>query len=123
MDGLAQALNNLNIVYTYHEHEGSEGASPNGCYTKVVQHGHVDSCYTQCTGTHKYGGYNYTENNGTIYYVKPCNVCGKDDRGTNTSDVKCTNKTLSCNIDSSILNYELGCGKTEDTIESVTIVY
>ena len=124
MDGKQDSVSNLNIIYTYHEHEGISDTTANGCYTTPVYHSHESSCYVTCTGTmvrvdsYKAG---YPE---TTFYVLKCNKCGAEDTGTSKNDKPCYIKTTNCGKNTNTLDhYSLGCGKTEDTIESATIIY
>lgn len=119
VDGMSEILDNLDVQYTYHVHEGSESATANGCYTKAIYHSHINSCYIQCSGTaNSKGG----AGNAWKY---TCNKCNKDYWvGSWGADFPCTEKILSCGKTSSTIdNYTLGCGKTEETIESATIIY
>ena len=124
---MVQALDTLEIQYTYHVHEGSEGTNENGCYTTPVYHSHMTSCYTTCPGT-------AIVHNGTVTdcarWQVTCNICGTTgyrwDPNKNyvPSNEPCTYTYLICGkTTSTIEEYVLGCGKTTDTIESATIIY
>ena len=41
----------MNIQYTYHQHEGSAGDSPNGCYTTadILQEPQYSTCTLNCS--------------------------------------------------------------------------
>lgn len=148
VDGLNQALDNLDVQYTYHVHEGSAGTTANGCYTKATYHVHTGSsssgggCYTKSTSSTTCGRslYKYQPD----AYTSPstwnvaCSSCGEGyTSGTASyceqyiaSKPKCTKTiststvTLTCGMTTStITGYVLGCGKTTDTIESATIIY
>ena len=109
-EGMTNAMDNFNIVYTYHEHEGSEGTEANGCYT---------TANNILTG---YGTHNLRATN-EYYDVHMWMEC-----------IYCGGRWLNCNIPQYYnptcdkqpqynTTYTLGCGKTEETIESVTIIY
>ena len=56
-----------------------------------------------------------------------CNYCGKiyyqTDDGKSSGKTHCTYRTsLRCDLDEDTPTYEIGCGKTEQTIESATII-
>lgn len=101
----------------YHEHEGN-GEEEGGCYVKKP-HKHVSSCYktvsseeygcyvirTEDTNDDDYEGHDYKN-----YYMS----CGKTVHGTNASH---GHTVLDCKktYDS---GYQLGCSKTEESIES-----
>ena len=123
MDGLAEAFDNLDIEYTYHSHNDS-------CYTEVADDmatfgskgGWNKYCSNPacCPGTTpRYTAYgNVTLKSGKWYAeIAICNVCG-----IIVADV-------TTNYPETILGYSFGtyssmtCGKTEASIESVTINY
>ena len=117
---MQQTLNNLEVQYTYHVHEGSSGDTANGCYTTPEYHTHTDSCYETITGR-----WSKTSDYTGAVYVK-CTRCGaKGTAGMGLEGtVHCSGKSLTCKIDTTIIiAYTLGCGKTEDTIESATIIF
>ena len=117
VDGMAQALDNLNIQYTYHSHSGTADNGL-GCYTIPIRHTHENSCYTTV-----YGVYEKTSDwTGSVY--DRCTRCG-DTQGVGLEGVThCYGTNLTCTIDTTIISgYSLGCGKTEETIESATIIY
>lgn len=128
VDGLAQALDNLEIQYTYHIHEGSEGTTSNGCYTKPITHSHNNACY--CSGYFTHNGTNVKNcsfDNNTIYPIV-CSNCGRYEQwyGKDMSRYGAYNvcgRFICTKSTSEILKYSLGCGKTEGTIESATIIY
>lgn len=116
--GVADGLSKVNIQYTYHVHQGTEGTTANGCYTKPVYHTH-SSCYRVC------GGHQYTISTHSSYIMVRCESCGAE-----TKEIKdynsfiCGQAVLKCGkTTSTVEKYTLGCGKTEDTIESATIIY
>ena len=132
MDGLAQALDNLEVQYTYHVHEGSAGTTANGCYTKAEVHNHVTTCYAKCTGTIIANGQNTQNSDGTYNCMGTCNSCGKvptlsgfttsKKNGDSLGSCIFRTSTLICGKSTNAI-YALGCGKTEETIESATIIY
>ena len=121
-------MDNLNIVYNYHEHEGSEDSTANGCYTKAVYHSHTSSCYKYCSGVWVYRG-KEEDSHGTKQGVYTCSVCGHEYRAGapyidgGGAGQSCGQRSLNCSRGGTIETYKLGCGKTEDTIESATIIY
>lgn len=123
---MTETLDNLEVQYTYHKHEGTEGTTANGCYIKPVYHVHRNSCYSTPCGGSLYVSYV----NGTASYNITCNRCGQTgfvgqtwwDNGS-VSRV-CSNKSIICGLTTSTIDsYTLSCGKTENTIESATIIY
>ena len=123
---MAEVLDNLDVQYTYHVHEGSEGITANGCYTAPVYHAHSNSCYSSCNGSWKYSS-SFNEDGETYYRVK-CSGCGGADtfikhEWESGKIYSCRTRILTCNKTGFIENYVLGCGKDETTIESVTILY
>ena len=134
---MAEALDNLDIQYTYHVHKGSAGTSANGCYTKAQYHAHVSSCYTAATGS-IYADPNYypTDSSGNYLWGYYCNTCGtlvgkfgvwegaSFNQGVSSGTHNCGYTVVSCGkTTSTITGYTLGCGKTEQTIEGATIIY
>ena len=123
---MQQALDNLDVQYTYHVHEGSEGTSANGCYTTPVYHNHISSCTNICKGTMICVGGG--EVNGSYMHGYKCNYCGRQEfsGGSEKPPWSC-GKNLGgygCGMsNTTIIGYTLGCGKTEETVESVTITY
>lgn len=98
--GMADSLDNANVVYTYHEHSGDSSQ--------------IGGCYGMLTGTKEVlcgcNAYVYTD----IFGVSTCANCWHNHGASKCAAV------------SSYKPYEyigLACGKTEQTIESATIVY
>ena len=129
LDGKQDILGNLNIVYTYHEHIGSAGTTANGCYTTPVFHTHADACYSYCSGKLVFdrqaespqgtpeGHYHCSICNKGFYYGSPYHT-------GSAAGLTCNDKKLTCSKTTSTIDkYSLGCDKTEDTIESATIIY
>lgn len=131
VDGLAQALDNLEVQYTYHIHEGSEGTTANGCYITPVYHSHVSSCYSSHTSSWMHTGEHVqtgTEGQWACQYQ--CSICGQrysqnNNQGSHsTKPPTKTHSTLICTKSTSTIdNYTLGCGKNEGDIESAIIIY
>ena len=116
----------ITVTATYHTHTGSSSKN-GGCYTTPKYHSHGSSCYTTET---------YSENGGCSgkghsvsgklvdwvanpYYSDYCNSCnhwcGNYDK---------TKQVLTCKISTSTpIKYDLGCKKTEDTIDGYAITY
>ena len=119
-----QALENLDIQYTYHVHEGSAGTTANGCYFMPVYHQHIDTCYTLIRGYYRVSGNGY----GGVWLE--CDLCGRKESGGEGSSLKnqrcyngCQENRLTCTRTGVIERYSLGCGKNENTIESATIIF
>lgn len=130
VDGLAEALDNLEIQYTYHEHTGSEGTTANGCYIMPVIHTHLTNCY--CAGTLYDTGQRQEAIHPTwtaYYIVSRCSGCGATpwlmtNGGRDESwKLGTTCGALICGKTNTVEGYILGCGKDETTVESVTIKY
>lgn len=135
MDGMQQALDNLEVSYTYHEHEGSEGSTANGCYTQAVYHSHLSTCYQAATGS-LYWENHYRDDQGNWCNRYYCNTCGaftgqqgvSNGSGFKSGQLEgihqCGYTIAVCGKSTdTIESYTLGCGKTDETIESVTIIY
>lgn len=133
--GVADGLSKVNIQYTYHNHEGSEGTAANGCYTTAVCHSHISSCYARCNGP-MYVTKKGTQNSGGSWDAPiQCDWCGGGDTWTAAAQqqhvgqefprYRCQRVTgYSCGkTTSTVEKYTLGCGKTTETIESATIIY
>ena len=119
-EGLTSAMENIDIQYTYHEHQG-ESFTNGGCYTVPVYHSHTNSCYSKCPSTIYY--LNSTDTQSQFR----CNKCGWQgyiDKVHNprTGD-PCPNSVISCSLTGTIIAYDIGCGKTTDTVESATIIF
>ena len=110
VDGMANALDNLDVQYTYHVHSG-DASTIGGCYGNITK---------QCPG--RYITTKESWFNRCWWSVITCNSCGVSwtnedgdyaykagsDRG------KCTR---------AVSGIGLSCGKTEQTIASATIIY
>ena len=132
---MQQVLDNLDVQYTYHVHEGSASTTANGCYTTAVYHSHVTACYVEATGS--IGQLRSYADSGIYAYTYGCNRCntetgwirGNTIEGEHTETGKlsgthyCGYMITTCGKENTIEKYTLGCGKTEDTVESVTITY
>lgn len=115
---MAEALDNLEVQYTYHVHEGVSNVI-GGCYgNKSVLCGNVifkedafsSECSSSvCTSYYKKIFMCSTCNQQTGWYCTNYNNCG-------TAQGLCGGQHYKANID-------LICGKTTDTIESATIIY
>lgn len=99
IDGMTNALENIDIQYTYHVHEG-EANQEGGCYGKVS---YQQNTYCTCRGfsPQDHGG---------------CN-CGHASWAHGTDWCKYVMGTTTA------YKIALTCGKTTDTIESATIIY
>ena len=117
MDGINQALDNVTITYTYHNHTGENGT---GCYTTAIKHSHTSACNRTiaCTCSSYKGD---TSNPDDIV----CGRCGHH-VARHGGGGKCskTETTIGCGIgEGTVTGYNLGCGKTETTIETAYIVF
>lgn len=100
-----------------HEHEGDDSQA-DGCYHEVY-HSHESSCYRNVSSS-EYGCHtvrtvdtsdgDYEGHDYKYYYMS----CGKVIHGTSSSHI---HSVLNCNQDNVVVGYELGCGKTEESIE------
>ena len=97
--GVAEALGNLDVIYSYHTHEGNT-SQVGGCYGNLTG---IKPVLCGCTS------YVYANDNGHPY----CANCYHNHEGKCQGTVSYTQYTY----------IGLNCGKTEETIESVTIVY
>ena len=108
VDGLAQALDNLQVSYQYHVHQG-DGTIVDGCYGNLTKTERVQ-CGLKCTDTS-------WEDGGRQYIAATCSNGHFNDYQSYIGKAcpQMMNKTV---------NY-IGpvCGKTEETVESVTIIY
>ncbi len=136
-EGQQEVMTNARVEYRYHEHTG-DPETGTGCYTKYVragkkltcgntEHTHTASCYTNAYQCGEAGPSNYMTNGWTCsrgHYNAP----GKAScHGTIFEGPLRCGKTEHVHTSSCYTNvpahYELGCGKTEDTIEAVVVVY
>ena len=123
----------ITIEEKYHKHEG-DSTTNGGCYTTPVYHSHTSSCYTRnkC-GTWNLIGFTGKTDSGLTIVSYKCSGCG-----ASSSDVKDTSgngwgrydddayhwtNTLTCTQGNSIVGYDLGCNKTETTIEGYIVNY
>ena len=97
--GAAEALGNLNVIYNYHVHEG-DTSQVGGCYGNLTG---IQPVLCGCNS------YVYANDNGHPY----CANCYHNHSGKCQGTVSYTQYTY----------IGLTCGKTEETIESVTFVY
>jgi len=122
-DGMASAMENIDIQYTYHVHQGDTSSS-GGCYTTPVYHSHANGCYKKCGGT-----IGPSENvdiaAGGQWTVRICQTCGEwyNPSATPSTCTKLTSTVICGKKTTTIEGYSLGCGKTIDTIESATIIF
>lgn len=130
--GIADGLSKANVKYIYHEHSG-DSTTGTGCYTVAEYHKHTDSCYkTVQTGTRKCGTWNCYSNDGSTQHFR-CSGCGAtatqhadtSSSGWGMGDhmVPTYSKQLNCTKGNEIIGYQLGCGKTEESIESAIITF
>lgn len=120
-DGLNGKLNGISISYVYHQHTGS-ASSGSGCYTKGI-HNHTSSCGIKY-GTHHVVNTDHYDG-GNVY--RECIYCGMggyvyDDWHTGDWGT-CYSNQVGYSCGSPTNSYALGCGKTENTIESATIIF
>ena len=122
--GIADGLSKVNVQYNYHVHEGNE-LMEGGCYITPVYHAHNSSCSytTSYPGTRKWQNFM----SGSTAYKWTCTNCGEvgyaPEKGQEIPCSFCAVRNYTCGKENTIERYSLGCGKTEDTIESATIIY
>ena len=127
-EGFAQKTDSISIIYNYHKHSGSS-TSMGGCYT-VGYHIHTGSCTSTCTveaeciaSTRGERGNYYNE---YIYRHKNCGqgtVTGSDWQNHSRKGQTWTSNHTYSSCTGKINAYKLGCGKTEESIESATLIY
>lgn len=152
-DGMKDAMNNYNIQYTYHSHTGNNSSGggcyfienihkhANDCYTITTTVKTVNSYNVRDSGK-KYDCCNGAAVTWAVFYnivekdadnnvlnsykqegtIIGCGTCvgTKANQGVGTTN----NNVLNCSIPEGVLlGYELGCGKTEETIETATVVF
>lgn len=141
-DGVNKALDGLRTEYVYHVHEGNSSEC-GGCYTVPVYHQHVDASGNLRSANYQAGSpggcfnhkVTYTTDCGCKgkghsvvgklvtsvtpnYYSDYCNTCNHW-CGSSTRQYY----TCNCGLSEDITGYALSCGKTEDTLERVTIYF
>ena len=110
---MAQSLDNLQVQYTYHVHEG-DGTSATGCYKAQI-----NTCSNVLYATDSNG--NSYDEGDVIYHICSIHgVVGCAPWETWISAGKPVTRVCGTNMGT---KYVLNCGKTEETIESVTIIY
>lgn len=133
-EGYAQSINSVAISYTYHKHTNGNGdivtkatvyssAAPGGCYIAAGhKHNAITTCSTTTTKTKK--THTHSMHAGT------CPHCGHvthegdtDSNGYANHSCTYTSTTTSYTCGSPTNTWKLGCGKTESTIESATIIF
>ena len=122
IDGLAQIMDNLNIQYTYHTHIGDTNIGGE-CYMKNP-HTHSTYCYPAVNCNRKSS--EHPDKPGWWYFLGNCS------NGHQVTILElgylgggigyCSRCSFICGIDTSD-TYVTSCGKTEETIESATIIY
>ena len=112
MDAKAETPN-ASISYVYHKHDGTSSTG-GACYAPIY-HSHTMDCY---------GGNNNCKNATQISAGQyRCNCDGGRFSGTNAWHMCWDESHLECDKGGTIIGYSLICGKTEQTIESATIVF
>ena len=118
---MAQTLDNLEVQYTYHVHEGNS-STVGGCYNiPYYYYSYPQDVYCY---HHNKGSAGYEQ--GTFYR---CNDCGNTawdyfpPTKIGTTTAYSYGYSVPSNGTEISKTYELGCGKTEKTIESATIIY
>ena len=107
--GVADGLSKVNVQYTYHVHEGDSSAV-GGCYGNKSE---IRYNYTYCNCTEVPDVYwpSWSDNP----------LCSECDHPQHKDGVKCGRQTSKTPYTYNYIG--LTCGKTEDTIESATIIY
>ena len=126
-------MDNLNIVYNYHLHDG-DGTYESTCYS-AIYHTHINACKITCGGTYYATAEGVQQSSGGWDAPIKCQRCGatntwvssgaQQDVGDKFTRFKCSKVTgYSCGLNNEKLEgYEITCGKTTDTIESATVIY
>ena len=130
---------------TYHKHSGSP-TTGGGCYTSPITHTHTDACYIMGTCS---TSATWPESSGSAKWCGHCNSdsichrefkikhssCGRGDQyvsGDYCAHSNCPQywgkttshqyrKTLTCTKGEGTIGYNLGCGKSESTIEGYNL--
>ena len=139
--GIADGLSKAFVEYVYHEHTGNESEG-GGCYTKPVYHTHTNSCKTHYynPGTFNRSGGSWKPGESVNPSMK-CPVCGggidtwdsgggytswgckKSNCGSYVGGYDYYGEPYTCGLSETIIGYNLGCGKTEKSIEYATIKF
>lgn len=111
-EGVADGLSKVNVVYTYHAHEGNSSAV-GGCYGNKSE---IRYNYTYCS----------CPDADDLYWPSWAGrpICGLCDHPSDThsgTGSKCGAVTSQTPYTYNYIG--LTCGKTEETIESATIIY
>ena len=126
-EGIAESQN-AEIIYTYHDHEGS-AVDGSGCFTEAVTHKHLASCYSTrkivCGSTNWIGGYLDDP------HVGRCAACGAYDSwafgGAYTpacGNVVGYQTVTTCGMsDGQIIGHEPGCGYVDHQILRAEIIF
>ena len=128
IDGKQNFVENLNIQYNYHIHEGTPNIIANGCYKTPVYHSHTTNCYRYCSGVWVFVKRDENEHGVTQDFYRCSNGCsigyvGSPYKNGSGSGNPCSNRSLSCSLSGTIETHTFGCGKTDSTIESAIIIY
>lgn len=129
IDGQQNIYDNLQVEYTFHKHEGSPGSVANGCYFYPIYHQHDTSspCYVpaQWSSNYQHMGADPVNPGNEVYRCRSCGTYMYARTGTNPAAHKCRDAYYNCGKTpgGTIDSYTLGCNKTEETVESVTIKY
>lgn len=118
--GIADGLSKVKVQYVYHVHTGN-AAEGGGCYTSPIYHTHSGACYVE-------GEHNSSCPSHIAFHPYDCGSVHDWDGDGHGCDgfilYDCGgHSVLSCSLGNTILGYSLGCGKTEETIETATIFY
>lgn len=116
--GIADGLSKVNVQYTYHVHAGTAGETANGCYTnpimkQVISH-YEDERYHPTVRDDDGDGEEHCPN---------CNILVQTGGFGSKTCFNCYVTVKNPVYISVVDYYDLGCGKTEDTIETATIIY
>lgn len=137
VEGQAVALDALDVQYTYHVHVDNDGnkitsdsilIEYGGCATNGF-HKHTDSCYKECKVTKRVShttAPGVDGNTSTVYHmVEEHSGCGQATTiysSMSNETTSYTHQYTTCG-NTPINAYKIGCGKTEESIESATIVF
>lgn len=117
-------MSSLEVEYIYHEHTG-DATLGTGCYSKPIYHQHTDSCYGTCGG--QAVRIEFINNGWGAHYQ--CQRCSRSwdamalgaEQWTNPVYMTCNASIVTCNLTNTIIGYELGCNKTNETVEQAII--
>lgn len=132
VNGMAYVTDNSSIIYVYHKHSDNDGNeqksdyhsnTSGGCFTKenIIYANATGSCGGWIGYSHTSPIYDDEAGEWVNWKFYKCTSCGAQypqDRLPSS----CTN-TVNKQVDTGKRYYTVGCGKTESSIESATIIF